>query len=130
MARLLSLSSCDTVIVQREQGGLASEPRVMTPAEPGALRCNPDGMLGTLEANRIVDWKTFLQVVLDLISIQESDDQLGNNAVFCPGFQKGRVPSEKGTLARWTDRQKGTLVRWTDRQKGTLARWTEEKGHN
>ena len=40
-------------------------------------------------------------------------------AVFCPGFQKGRVPSEKGTLARWTDRQ-----------KGTLARWTEEKGHN
>ena len=62
-------------------------------------------------------------------------------AVFCPGFQKGRVPSEKGTLARWTDRQKGTLARWTDRQKGTLARWTdrqkgtlarwtEEKGHN
>ena len=50
--------------------------------------------------------------------------------VFCPGFQKGRVPSEKGTLARWTDRQKGTLARWTDRQKGTLARWTEEKGHN
>ena len=40
-------------------------------------------------------------------------------SVFCPGFQKGRVPSEKGTLARWTDRQ-----------KGTLARWTEEKGHN
>ena len=31
--------------------------------------------------------------------------------VFCPGFQKGRVPSEKGTLARWTDRQKGTLAR-------------------
>ena len=61
--------------------------------------------------------------------------------VFCPGFQKGRVPSEKGTLARWTgrqkgtlawwkDRQKGTLARWTDRQKGTLAQWTEEKGHN
>ena len=50
--------------------------------------------------------------------------------VFCPGFQKDRVPSEKGTLPRWTDRQKGTLVRWTDRQKGTLARWTEEKGHN
>ena len=49
--------------------------------------------------------------------------------VFCPGFQKGRVPSEKGTLARWTDRQKGTLARWMDRQKGTLARWTEEKGH-
>ena len=48
--------------------------------------------------------------------------------MFCPGFQKGRVPSEKGTLARWTDRQKGTLARWTDRQKGTLARWTEEKG--
>ena len=22
------------------------------------------------------------------------------NTVFCPGFQKGRVPSEKGTLAR------------------------------
>ena len=40
------------------------------------------------------------------------------------------VPSEKGTLARWTDRQKGTLAQWTDRQKGTLARWTEEKGHN
>ena len=51
-------------------------------------------------------------------------------SVFCPGFQKGRVPSEKGTLARWTDRQKGTLALWTDRQKGTLARWTEEKGHN
>ena len=31
--------------------------------------------------------------------------------VFCPGFQKGRVPSEKGTLARRTDRQKGTLAR-------------------
>ena len=40
-------------------------------------------------------------------------------SLFCPGFQNGRVPSEKGTLARWTDRQ-----------KGTLARWTEEKGHN
>ena len=26
------------------------------------------------------------------------------SSVFCPGFQKGRVPSEKGTLARWTDR--------------------------
>ena len=37
---------------------------------------------------------------------------------------------QKGTLARWTDRQKGTLAQWTDRQKGTLARWTEEKGHN
>ena len=49
--------------------------------------------------------------------------------VFCPGFQKGRVPSEKGTLVRWTDHQKGTLARWTDRQKGTLARWTEEIGH-
>ena len=23
-----------------------------------------------------------------------------SDAVFCPGFQKGRVPSEKGTLAR------------------------------
>ena len=52
------------------------------------------------------------------------------STVFCPGFQKGRVPSEKGTLARWTDRQKGTLARWTDRQKVTLVRWTEEKGHN
>ena len=30
--------------------------------------------------------------------------------VFCPGFQKGRVPSEKGTLAQSTDRQKGTLA--------------------
>ena len=50
--------------------------------------------------------------------------------VFFPGFQNGRVPSEKGTLAQWTDRQKGTLARWTDRQKGTLARWTEDKGHN
>ena len=50
--------------------------------------------------------------------------------MFCPGFKKGRGPSEKGTLARWTDRQKGTLARWTDRQKGTLPRWTEEKGHN
>ena len=40
-------------------------------------------------------------------------------SVFCPGFQKGRVPSEKGTL-----------VQWTDRQKGTVAWWTEEKGHN
>ena len=56
--------------------------------------------------------------------------QLTNLAVFCPGFQKGRVPSEKGTVVWWTDRQKGTLARWTDRQKGTLARWTEEKGHN
>ena len=25
---------------------------------------------------------------------------LGKYSVFCPGFQKGRVPSEKGTLAR------------------------------
>ena len=47
-----------------------------------------------------------------------------------PRFSKGQVPSEKGTLARWTDCQKGTLSRWMDRQKGTLARWTEEKGHN
>ena len=58
------------------------------------------------------------------------DTKTKPKTVFCPGFQKGRVPSEKGTLARWTDRQKGTLARWTDRQKGTLARWTEEKGHN
>ena len=52
---------------------------------------------------------------------QVSEKSRGGSAitVFCPGFQKGRVPSEKGTLARWTDRQ-----------KGTLARWTEEKGHN
>ena len=25
---------------------------------------------------------------------------VGTGPVFCPGFQKGRVPSEKGTLAR------------------------------
>ena len=50
--------------------------------------------------------------------------------VFCLGFQMGSVPSEKGTLARGTDRQKDTLARGTDRQKGTLAWWTEEKGHN
>ena len=60
----------------------------------------------------------------------ESPSKWYTYAVFCPGFQKGRVPSEKGTLARWTDRQKGTLAQWTDSQKGTLARWTEEKGHN
>ena len=28
--------------------------------------------------------------------------------VFCPGFQKGSVQSEKGTL-RWAERQKGTI---------------------
>ena len=27
-------------------------------------------------------------------------DSFLSTAVFCPGFQKGRVPSEKGTLAR------------------------------
>ena len=33
------------------------------------------------------------------------------NAVFCPGFQKGRVPSEKGTFSavNGPDRQKGTI---------------------
>ena len=48
-----------------------------------------------------------------------SGHNLLSYSVLCPGFQKGRVPSEKGTLARWTDRQ-----------KDTLAWWTEEKGHN
>ena len=46
---------------------------------------------------------------------------LTTTSVFCPGFQKGRVPSERGTLARWTDRQKDTLARWTDRQKGIIS---------
>ena len=40
--------------------------------------------------------------------------------VFCSGFQKGRVPSEKGTLALWTDRQKGTLARWTEWRKRAI----------
>ena len=62
--------------------------------------------------------------------LSQEGNHFPSDTVFCPGFQKGRVPSEKGTLARWTDSQKGTLARWTDRQKGTLARWTEGKGHN
>ena len=42
-------------------------------------------------------------------SVQRYEEVLGvghfqkktrNTAVFCPGFQKGRVPSEKGTLVR------------------------------
>ena len=36
---------------------------------------------------------------LFIVYLDDLSDQL-NNSVFCPGFQKGRVPSEKGTLAR------------------------------
>ena len=42
------------------------------------------------------------------------------STVFCPGFQKGMVPSEKGTLPH--------LVRWTDRQKGTISAVNGKKG--
>ena len=32
--------------------------------------------------------------------MMETEPVIHPDAVFCPGFQKGRVPSEKGTLAR------------------------------
>ena len=40
-------------------------------------------------------------------------------SVFCPGFQKGRVPSEKSTFS---------AVNW--RKRAQIVWWTEEKGHN
>ena len=51
--------------------------------------------------------------------------------VFYPGFQKGRVPSEKGTFSAMNgpDRQKGTISAVNWRKMAQLVRWTEEKGH-
>ena len=46
---------------------------------------------------------------------------LRSRAVFCPGFHKGRVPSEKGTFSAVN----GLTVKMAQ-----LARWTEEKWHN
>ena len=36
----------------------------------------------------------------DVVVVEVVHDVAYHYTVFCPGFQKGRVPSEKGTLAR------------------------------
>ena len=42
--------------------------------------------------------------------------------MFCPGFQKGRVPSEKGTFSAVNDRQKGTITAVNGRKRAQSAR--------
>ena len=46
----------------------------------------------------IVDMKEYN--VTEEMTENRSLWQVGPLPVFCPGFQKGRMPSEKGTLAR------------------------------
>ena len=40
--------------------------------------------------------------------------------VFCPGFQKGRVPSEKGTFSAMNGPSKGHNYRGKLKKKGTI----------
>ena len=44
------------------------------------------------------------------------------HTVFCPGFQKGRVPSENGTFSVVNGRQKGTICTVNGRKRAQLAR--------
>ena len=44
--------------------------------------------------------KVYSPTLLALQGVGVSNFQKKHNVMFCPGFQKGRVPSEKGTLAR------------------------------
>ena len=41
--------------------------------------------------------------------------------VFCPGFQKGRVPSEKGTFSAVNGASKGHNERSERNKKGTIS---------
>ena len=41
--------------------------------------------------------------------------------VFCPGFQKGRVPSEKGTFSAVSEPSKGHNWHSELKKKGTLS---------
>ena len=43
------------------------------------------------------------------------------NAVFCPGFQKGRVPSEKGTFSAVSEPSKGHNLRGELKKKGIIS---------
>ena len=42
-------------------------------------------------------------------------------SVFCPGFQKGRVPSEKGTFSVVNGPSKGHHQRGERKKKGTIS---------
>ena len=44
--------------------------------------------------------------------------------VFCPDFQKGMMPSEKGTFSA-VNRQKGKISAVNWRKRAQLAQWTE-----
>ena len=41
--------------------------------------------------------------------------------MFCPGFQKGRVPSEKGTFSAVSGPSKGYNLRGERKKKGTIS---------
>ena len=43
------------------------------------------------------------------------------DTVFCPGFQKGRVPSEKGTFSAVNGPSKGHHYRGERKKKGTIS---------
>ena len=45
----------------------------------------------------------------------------GDVAVFCPSFQKGRVPSEKGTFSVVNGPTKGHHWRGERQKKGTIS---------
>ena len=42
-----------------------------------------------------------------MVSFAGTAQEAGAGAVFCPGFQKGRVPSEKGTFSAVNGPSKG-----------------------
>ena len=52
------------------------------------------------------EWRLYSELCASIVLIAKyrlDDTAIGEvpaSPVFCPGFQKGRVPSEKGTLAR------------------------------
>ena len=67
-----------------------------------------DTVIGTTDGNTVLSAWHIFELPTDEISAQVAITHIVKEikkmrtylSVFCPGFQKGRVPSEKGTLAR------------------------------
>ena len=66
----------------------------------------------------------------DLFTLEANSHCNNLRSVFCPGFQKGRVPSEKGTFSAMNGASKGHNQRGELEKKGTISAVNgREKGH-
>ena len=84
-----------------DEDGCGGEKERKTEAEvDGQCKCDSRGKgLSGEEMQKRAVWRQLVRNTNPDVEVGK-DGTEEEDVVFCPGFQKGRVPSEKGTLAR------------------------------